>query len=62
MHYGSILLNFAARSPSRADATENGVLRAANEPDRSAIPAQNGGLGERSPWPSQSLSVMYRST
>jgi hypothetical protein len=36
MHYGSILLNFAARSPSRADATENGVLRAANEPDRSS--------------------------
>jgi hypothetical protein len=35
MHYGSILLNFAARSPSRADATENGVLRDANGPDRS---------------------------
>jgi hypothetical protein len=36
MPYGSILLNFAARSPSRADATENGVLHDANEPDRSS--------------------------
>jgi len=35
MHYGSILLTFAARSTSRADATENGVLRDANGPDRS---------------------------
>jgi hypothetical protein len=42
MHYGSILLNFATRSPSRADATENGVLRDANEPDRSGIPALGG--------------------
>ena len=57
MHYGSILLNFAARSPSRADA-ENGVLRDANGPDRSGHSGTERGI--TSVWPRRTAILRAR--
>jgi hypothetical protein len=56
MHHGSILLNFAARSPSHADATENDVLRDANEPDRSGHSGLETTAGTRAFSPTSSVT------